>query len=854
MSKEKGEVWLRSELQGLRAKYKHLAYDVAHKSALVVAAARQTGSADADRMAKVVMEIANAYGRSFSIVNALIGGEFKFAKSKNTILRMHTVASRAAWEYSQRIGREYLKEVLGPTVKDLMNVGSLEIDPNKMSHVPESERNDLINENTDKLLDKASMVLENLVESLPRMPRGLRAIAGVIHDMAVDAGIEPEKLVGGFFMLRYVNPALLAPEAHGLLPEGVIPSPQSRRNLILISKLLQNLSNNVEFGDKEAYMFACNSFIFQYRDIVSKFLSEMAVDPKCDGVGVPWSDMQEVGNKEELPLAAFDLKDLIFLHRVFSASHAKYKDGVPRELAMFVDHMGGPPRDVRTNSLQNESFLLVNKSLKEAEKKIHQSVSRMSSGVRQLPENAVYSGPSNKNGHPVMYIILCRIPDHFFDDVGVLVRAVAEAAGSIIRAGPFALCVDFSWLHWPPALRDGILESVPAFVEETSKVLGFNNCDEVYFVHPGDFGYELLCKLESYVPPSVSEVIYEVHRAKGLSKWIIPANIALPEHSKRYFTDAFFVGKINRKGKVQFRVAKITSSLLFNIEPNTRAILNVRHLSKVEKLVFLMSGDRPTLILHFDEPKRRKGFNALLKKEVVDRRIYMLESIYERDELAEKIISYMMGSSEQSIDTKKGPRSSLVLKAGTVDPDSDNEELTSSTTERSFAVSVINSKKQQKPRLITLTARGMLLLTRNAKELKKEISYDAVMSVETWRSNPQVLELTIGNDCKKLNLESPHSEQIRDLLQAQLEVSRSRRQKIRQQVERERMNFFLALMAVMRWRAKIGKNKAKAKAKRKKTVMPQRPSRLIFGAEAEKIAKMCNNVSQNSPIVEEALN
>jgi GTPase-activator protein for Ras-like GTPase len=46
-------------------------------------------------------------------------------------------------------------------------------------------------------------------------------------------------LVGGFIMLRLVNPALVTPETFSFLPKGQIPSRHSRRNLTLISKLMQ---------------------------------------------------------------------------------------------------------------------------------------------------------------------------------------------------------------------------------------------------------------------------------------------------------------------------------------------------------------------------------------------------------------------------------------------------------------------------------------------------------------------------------------------------------------------------------------------------------------------------------------
>ena len=45
-------------------------------------------------------------------------------------------------------------------------------------------------------------------------------------------------LVGGFIMLRFINPSLITPESYSL-SRGLKPSARARRNLTLISKFLQ---------------------------------------------------------------------------------------------------------------------------------------------------------------------------------------------------------------------------------------------------------------------------------------------------------------------------------------------------------------------------------------------------------------------------------------------------------------------------------------------------------------------------------------------------------------------------------------------------------------------------------------
>lgn len=71
--------------------------------------------------------------------------------------------------------------------------------------------------------------------------------------------------VGALFFLRFLSPALLYPERFGFGPPSCCriicshaltepPSPAARRGLVLISKLLQNVANGVEFGAKESCM------------------------------------------------------------------------------------------------------------------------------------------------------------------------------------------------------------------------------------------------------------------------------------------------------------------------------------------------------------------------------------------------------------------------------------------------------------------------------------------------------------------------------------------------------------------------------------------------------------------------
>ena len=84
--------------------------------------------------------------------------------------------------------------------------------------------------------------------------------------------------VGAFIFLRFFCPAIVAPEAEGLVSST--PSKEMRRGLLLIAKIVQNLANNVLFGAKEPYMYPLNEFLAHNIYHVTTFLREISVCPR----------------------------------------------------------------------------------------------------------------------------------------------------------------------------------------------------------------------------------------------------------------------------------------------------------------------------------------------------------------------------------------------------------------------------------------------------------------------------------------------------------------------------------------------------------------------------------------------
>lgn len=73
--------------------------------------------------------------------------------------------------------------------------------------------------------------------------------------------------------LRYITPLIAAPFAHRLI--DVKPSNQANRNLVLLAKAMQNVSNLVAFGRKETYMMPLNSLMEDMAERRSKFFKDL---------------------------------------------------------------------------------------------------------------------------------------------------------------------------------------------------------------------------------------------------------------------------------------------------------------------------------------------------------------------------------------------------------------------------------------------------------------------------------------------------------------------------------------------------------------------------------------------------
>jgi len=235
---------------------------------------------------------------TFRIEVEKIPREKNMTSLPTTFLRGDTVFTKLLGEYSRRYGTAYRKYLIVPLITKLNALPQIELDPSQIdvspststpnSHEPNvfaqnsfesisniqssASQSDpiqaVLDKNVETLKTLAQSFFDTIIHSIERMPLLLREIllsATEIVKERFPQMVESHRyaFMGAIIFLRYICPALVVPHVH-----NVVKTPPPRhvsRGLLLVSKILQNLANSVEFGDKEQFMTVLNPFLIQNR-------------------------------------------------------------------------------------------------------------------------------------------------------------------------------------------------------------------------------------------------------------------------------------------------------------------------------------------------------------------------------------------------------------------------------------------------------------------------------------------------------------------------------------------------------------------------------------------------------------
>ncbi|PVG03445.1 hypothetical protein CPB86DRAFT_723065 [Serendipita vermifera] len=261
-----------------------------------------------DVMLPVMVNIFDTRSSLLALLKALIDREVTRSESPTNLFRANTMCTRLLGNVAKVQGYNYLRFILDPLINEIRHIMSYELDPNKAQQAD-------IETNLANVKRMAQLFLDAITRSADALPPLCREICAHIADrVSVQWAESKYAAVGGFLFLRFICPAIVSPET-----VDIPVDPSTKRGLLLITKIIQNLANNVLFG-REQFMMVLNPFLEDNIWGVTQFLSEV--------VTVPEYDFEE-GDDWHGP--SYDEADSIVLHRFFHHS----ADKVGKELLSF---------------------------------------------------------------------------------------------------------------------------------------------------------------------------------------------------------------------------------------------------------------------------------------------------------------------------------------------------------------------------------------------------------------------------------------------------------------------------------------------------------------------------------------
>ncbi|KAI1174729.1 GTPase [Nemania sp. FL0916] len=299
--------------------------------------------------------------------------QFDTTPEYSSLLRANTPVSRMMTTYTRRgPGQSFLRTVLADRINNLIELKDLDLEINPLKvyermceqleetgNLPQSLPKGITGEQAAEnpqvqaiieprltmLTDFANGFLTTIIDGLDEAPYGIRWICKQIRSLTKRKYPEANDqvictLIGGFFFLRFINPAIVTPKSYMLI-DGK-PAEKPRRTLTLIAKMLQNLANKPSYA-KEPYMAKLSPFIQQNKDRVNKFMLDLCeVQDFYESLEV---DQYVALSKNNLELS-ITLNEVYAMHGLIEKHSDELCKDERSHLALIMSELGHAPPQV----------------------------------------------------------------------------------------------------------------------------------------------------------------------------------------------------------------------------------------------------------------------------------------------------------------------------------------------------------------------------------------------------------------------------------------------------------------------------------------------------------------------------
>lgn len=242
---------------------------------------------DWNKLAKAMVLTYGNHGEGLAMVRRRILREIDATDKArgNTLFRTNSIATKMNSAYALRVGIPYIQATFSDPI------AMIEEDPGGYEINTEKAKKKKVKANQENVKWMVDALMTNILQSVERLPAGIRAIT---HALSEGTSIKfPEMTriaVGGFIFLRFIVPCLASPQAFGLVDGDL--SDELKSGMLIISRIIQALANNQEFGDKDPSLVFMNEVLVELRPKMERFLEDLgrrstSRDPEHGGTLTP---------------------------------------------------------------------------------------------------------------------------------------------------------------------------------------------------------------------------------------------------------------------------------------------------------------------------------------------------------------------------------------------------------------------------------------------------------------------------------------------------------------------------------------------------------------------------------------
>lgn len=226
---------------------------------LCMALASVVMSSQMDELARVFVTLFDAKRMLSPLLSNIFYKEVELSDSMQTLFRGNSFGSKIMAFCFKIYGTGYLKSLLEPLLKQLFDkpLLSYEVDSARI------DKNEDIDENRKNLLNLTKKVFDAIINSLNQFPIQLKLMCRCLNKVLQKRYSnfnQSASVIGTILFLRFINPVIVSPYETGIIDKQL--NSKTKRGLMLMSKIMQNIANNVEFS-KEQHMLWFNDFLKQ---------------------------------------------------------------------------------------------------------------------------------------------------------------------------------------------------------------------------------------------------------------------------------------------------------------------------------------------------------------------------------------------------------------------------------------------------------------------------------------------------------------------------------------------------------------------------------------------------------------